>query len=229
MKRDRLRSRAGLQRDPATTVIEPRRFLSRESYALWLFEFLRVDLAQLSREQAEDWRHEAKQFVVLEGVILELPRGGGLQTGRDLPTISFLRAMQQELRDGLQTFQRGLDDWVRPPIVRRHARGGRILTESRQGSFRNLFVNNMLDLITENWSRIRACPQCGEAFLKVRKQQYCSPACSQKARTARFIAKGPRNYRREYERAVQKKLGTTAPLKNGRRQRSKIPARAQPS
>lgn len=209
------------QREPAKDVVEPRRFFSRESYATWLFDFLRVDLKAIPPGQAQDWRREAKEFVALGGgVILELTRNGGLHTGDELPTVPFLRTMQQQLRAGVQVLWRGTDDWVRPPILRRHARGGRILTESRQGSFRNLFVNTMLDLVIENWPRVRMCPHCGEPFLKVRKQQYCSPACSQKTRSARFAAKGPRDYRREYEQAVRKKLGTTARLKIRRRQTS---------
>jgi hypothetical protein len=50
--------------------------------------------------------------------------------------------------------------------------------------------------------RIRACPQCGRLFLKEGKQAYCSNACGQKVRWARFIAhRPPRDYRRERKQA----------------------------
>ena len=153
--------------------VEPRRFPSRESYATWLFEFLRVDFATMPAGQAQDWQREAKAFVDLgEGVIIDLSRSGGLQTPEQLPTIALLRSMQQQLRTGLETLWRGKDDWVRPPIKKRVARGGRLLLEHRQGSFRHLFVNAMQQMVIESWARIRTCPRCGNPFLKVRKQQY---------------------------------------------------------
>jgi hypothetical protein len=45
-----------------------------------------------------------------------------------------------------------------------------------------------MSLLEEFGTRLRRCPTCEvrRLFLKTRRQMYCSPACSQRARSARW-------------------------------------------
>jgi hypothetical protein len=179
---------------------------------------LNIDFATISPGQELDCRHEAKQFVWARGIILELSRPGGLAAADQLPTTALLRDLQQELRTGLQLLQEGLHGWKVPPIKGEVVRADKRLVRGYLGgSFRDYFVDTMQRLVEASWSRIRVCPQCRKYFLKSGKQAYCSPSCSQKARWARFTAKRPlRNYRREREHALQKRLGPKVSLQQRR-------------
>ena len=61
--------------------------------------------------------------------------------------------------------------------------------------------------------RLRFCrgPTCGRAFIARKRQEFCSPRCSQAERSRRFVSRHPeraRQLRREsYVRRVRRKLG----------------------
>jgi hypothetical protein len=208
----------------------PTRFPTRESYAKWLLAFLYADLGRLTPGQELEWRHGAIEFIdlVVGGVLFEL-EGDALNRADNLPTVAVLRTLQEKLKDGLAANRRG-DLWVeRQPTaalafldkgyVRKGS--GRLWTRVyREGGFRELFVAAMWDVLVEAGSRIYDCPTCTKYFLKSRKQEYCSPLCSQKARWARFTAnRPPRNYRREREQALKKRLGPRARVHPHKRRR----------
>jgi len=204
-------------------LLTSRRFPTRESHATWLFAFLRADFATMTPGQELDWREGAREFadIVGGGVIFERTQGGGLEAADNLPTLKVLRALQDKLRRGLEMGSRG-EVWTErvrliSGIIRLDKgyvrQGSRVIWRRfyQRGSFRDLFVAAMQEVILEAGSRISTCPQCHHYFLKSRKQEYCSPNCSQKARWARFTAtRPPRNYRRERERALQNRLGPKA-------------------
>jgi hypothetical protein len=197
--------------------VNRRRFPSRDSYATWLFAFLYADFTTMTPGQELDWREGALEFADLVGTsVFERARGGGLATD-NLPTMAILRALQDKLRTGLDAGWRGTWEEPQPRIaaiarldkgyVRR---GDRAIWKRvyRTGSFRVLFVATIWDVLIEAGSRIYTCPQCSRYFLKSRKQEYCSPVCSQKARWARFASTRPaRDYRREREQAIKRRLG----------------------
>ena len=202
-----------------------RRFQSRNAYVRWLFEFLRVDLTTTTAGQTLDWQRDAKDFLDLgEGSIIDLSPEGGLAAHDDLPTLSLLSTLQQELRTGIDRLWRDDGGWASPPIgaelVRFRGRfddNGWIRWTGRRGSFRSLFLNAMQRLVVESWPRLRKCPRCTQWFVKVRKQEYCSPICSQKTRWARFVAAHPpRDHHRKHERAVKKKLHAKVKVRRSR-------------
>lgn len=199
---------------PPLLFVQVRRFPSRDRYATWLFEFLRATFTPASSPETLEWQAAAKDFVDLgEGVIVDLSEEGGLSTVDGLPTVAVLKVLQQELQTALD--KRWQQPWPRPALTSEIAwAGDRFVPGSRRGSFRDLFVWAMQTVVLENGIRLRQCPQCGRVFLKTRKQQYCSPVCSQKTRWARYAAKRPkRDYPQEYERTVRKKVSAATKVK----------------
>ena len=82
-----MRARDRLQPDrPKMLFVQSRRFPSRESYATWLFDFLRVDFATIPPGQTQDWQREAKEFVDLgEGAVIELTEAVGCRPASRCP------------------------------------------------------------------------------------------------------------------------------------------------
>jgi hypothetical protein len=68
-----------------------------------------------------------------------------------------------------------------------------------------------VDLLKLAGDRLRECQECQKLFLAVKRQAYCGPKCSQKARTRRYQAthKETLSERRHtvYERKVRQQPG----------------------
>jgi hypothetical protein len=96
------------------------------------------------------------------------------------------------------------------------------------GSFRDRVLWTLSHLIGDApTDAIRACPECGTLFYRVRKQQYCSPRCVKRVamRQWRKTEAGKAYERhRSRERYVTQTKGRTLPqVKVGRRPRSRKP------
>ena len=72
---------------------------------------------------------------------------------------------------------------------------------------RAAFLARAADVIAEYWLRLRTCgnPECGNLFLPVKRQLYCSTKCSQKIQWEKYTKAHPnrkreRDYKAEYER-----------------------------
>jgi hypothetical protein len=52
------------------------------------------------------------------------------------------------------------------------------------------------NLILQAGHRLLACPACGTPFISVRKQEYCTPRCSQRTRNKNRVDKRPRKTKR---------------------------------
>jgi hypothetical protein len=207
--------------------VSPARFPSREDRARWLFGFLGADLGTLSPGQLLEMRRDAWQFVVEGTHTLVAPTpGDGVEEGtssRDrLPNVSLLKAIQEEWRAGSEKLKKGKWWVLEQPTKYGIARvGERVIRGHYEGTFRDLFLATMLDLVQESWPILFACPRCGNPFVKIGKQQYCSAVCSRKTRWERFkLNRGSRDYRGEREQALRKRLGKNAKIKPGHRRRS---------
>jgi len=56
---------------------------------------------------------------------------------------------------------------------------------SWRGTEAQAILGGVMDLLLDVGDRLRACAQCREAFVKRKRQAYCSTACSQRARDQR--------------------------------------------
>jgi hypothetical protein len=81
-----------------------------------------------------------------------------------------------------------------------------------EGDVRAVFMVHVADLLASEGRRVTKCARraCEKLFVRRKRGIYCSPACSQKERTQRHIAKlGPETFserRREYYEKQLRKL-----------------------
>jgi hypothetical protein len=68
-------------------------------------------------------------------------------------------------------------------------------------SARTAVFQGVKDLIVQAGDRLIACPACGKPFIALRKQEYCSTSCAQRARNERREANRPRKTDRKTRRA----------------------------
>jgi hypothetical protein len=202
------------------------RFPSAESRARWLFDFLRTDLAKTTEGQVLGLRKDALGFA--GAVIVQLPDSGPTRApsrdkaadrweqeqGHVVPAEELPR-LQASIRSGFNRLREHRWWLLEGPISYGIATlGGRIIRGHRQGAFRDLFLAAALDLVQEWWDRLYTCERCKAIFVKIGKQAYCSPTCSQKARMERFRSKRPpRNYLAEREQAARKRFGPNVRLR----------------
>jgi hypothetical protein len=180
-----------------------------DRYAQWFFEFLRSELRSLTPGQqlgmrADLWRFVAAELYTKSWSADEL-----------LPPIDTLEQLQAIARDGIESVRRGdwftLESGVGYGIA---ALRDRLIRGSRKGSFNDLFRAAVMDTLQANWHRVRACPRCGEIFLKLGKQKYCDAKCANRAHWATFKAKRPaRNHHDEYVHRTQKRTGAKLKIK----------------
>lgn len=100
------------------------------------------------------------------------------------------------------------------------------------GNFRDLFLMTMLiDLSQEPTDRILRCPECPTIFYRIRKQQYCSRRCVNRANVRHWRQsehgqqeEGTRA-RKRYEKKVERRTNKNVkPRKNRRRTRKSPPS-----
>ena len=184
-----------------------------ETYARWLFDFLRTDLSALSPNQVQRVRADIWAFVRPE-VIADASWATG-----QLPPIELVMQLRDDARKGIRRVREGhwfeLEHGIGYGIAKF---GDRIFRGSRRGTFPDLFRAAVMDTLQDFWGRLRECPRCHELFLKVGKQKYCGPVCSRRANWDAFQGRrNERDYRREYEKRVQKRLGPKAKVRIKRR------------
>jgi hypothetical protein len=204
------------------------------AYIKWFFDFLRTDLATLTPGQLLAMRADAHAFlghVILDptpgdvesqpAVIDEsLPpfyRHGQAVIESTGPTAASLQAVQREARAGLQRVRDGewfhveLEGPWRLSIVRE---GNRIIRLPRHGTFRMLFLAAAIDVVEQSWPQLRECPGCHTLFWKVGKQKFCTLACGSRTHWLAFKARrSARDYRREYNQTLRKRIGPVAKVK----------------
>ena len=178
-----------------------------EERARFLFEFARTDLSKLTPGQTADlfsnaWAFPAPFLTPIRPVAL---------TEKNKKT---LRQVRSDIRVGLQALKDG-HTWKVPgrsPALLLRPHPTRFAVRLYRGSVRQMFLAAVADVLLEIGPKLRRCknPSCGELFLRQGKLIYCSPACSQKTRWARFVIKHPnrqRKYSKEYLQRLKKRKG----------------------
>ncbi len=89
------------------------------------------------------------------------------------------------------------------------------LTWSQQTVYSAVFTE-LLEIVNRHGDRLRACDECGGPFVRIRRQQYCSRACSQRRRSARWYERHGEEARQRRKDDYQRKV---APARVRRRKR----------
>ena len=191
----------------------------------WLLDFSELNLQQISPSAASRWYSEAQDMVMrrpgslgFESVpsrpedleqFTALLTGGPETAARALPTLqpyvlAALEAAKRELPWELpyvptRAVLLPVGDWDEPPALR----------VSYTGTFVTMFVYSAIEALVSAWPSVRVCggpliertpnraDECQRLFIPDhRRQQYCSPACSSRARKRRFLERqAARDYR----------------------------------
>jgi hypothetical protein len=181
---------------------------SPDTYARWLFDFLRTDLATLTPGQLLGMRADLWAFVGPE--IVENPSWDG-----NLPTVDVLETLQRVARAGIQRVREG--EWFELEAGIKYGialAGDRVIRGNQRGTFDDLFRAAVMETLQGYWHRLPECPRCHAIFVKVGKQKYCSPTCASRAHWDAFKARRrARDHHSEYERRVKKRLGPNVKAK----------------
>jgi hypothetical protein len=124
-----------------------------------------------------------------------------------------LRGLQAEIAEGISAL---LSDppgkWELPTrkafltrTVPPDSRSPRIIIRW-EGDTRAMTIGRIVGLILHFGDRLRACPVCHTPFLSVRRQAYCSPACSQHERDRRKKAVKGIEANKEWTTRYKRKL-----------------------
>ena len=196
---------------PGTDALDPefRAFRARERAELPAKRRkMTTDLLNLAQRDPHafderDWRHAADLFAQLDRHAWLYERGI-VPPNRVVRPAAISRhkvlRLHAELNRGLSLLY-PLDDrayWERrawqppvrahrPTLVRQHRR----LASSIEATWPDTVWLVVMSLLTEFGRQITRCPSCDERrlFLKTRRQAYCSAACSQRVRSARWYDK----------------------------------------
>jgi len=92
------------------------------------------------------------------------------------------------------------------PVVERFP-----LLRTYEGDLEGRFLATAADVLVESWGdSLRRCPRCGRLFVQVRRQEFCTPKCSQAVRWERYVQAHPerdRDHAAEYESRQTRRLG----------------------
>jgi len=186
--------------DPIQRVIAAaeRMGYTHEARLGWVLNFVHRDLSML---RAGEWLDLQDDLFVFS---LQIPPDGikpsTLQRIRYPKKVGHkaLRTVQSQLKKMMEALVVRHGYWAVPPTIGRYcldrSTNGSITTgfihEGSMG-FTDTVVMAAINALTASQQRIRQCIECRRIFLAVRRQVYCAPVCSQKARTRRFLKAHP--------------------------------------
>ena len=166
----------------------------------WLLHFLKVDIRQL-----RPWTHRFEygwRSLGDEIVIFSLPiawsSNSEFASRMDFahpPGKRTIEKLQWELRRGMSALLRKdhSNIWripnLSPAVALIRLKNGKIRRYYRSKVLRDRFVTAVIDLLVSQGFTISTCPVCQEIFQIIKRQQYCSPRCSQNFRTQKYRAK----------------------------------------
>ena len=182
----------------------------------WLLRFGELDLDSLTDQQREAVRLEARAFLALQEVepavrrqLLRFPPPTAATPG--MLTQAETRSMHSWLRKGLGRL-RVSETWEFAPRVRYQldAYRGLLFSRLRANSRVEQFKALAYDAFRDARFRFRLCPECSRPFVPVRRQSYCSSACSQAWRTRKWRSTHREKVRKmrrdQYRRSITGKL-----------------------
>lgn len=200
--------------------------------ARWLLDFAFLDLNALSPGDWLNLRAELHGFCCSKSYGYEW--SPELAGGWDpfFPEDQNIRELQLWLRSGLMTLVLGHRDkrasyWkieYQASLALRWNRG--VLMDwnfpGAAGPGADLFRFRVYSVLSSEASRFRSCLECRRPFMAEKRQEYCWPRCSDKARMRRFRQQQLPAVRRQrrraaYEKLVHKRLGPNVRIGTRRR------------
>ncbi len=103
------------------------------------------------------------------------------------PSTDLLNDLSVRIREGIAAVVGG-QEWREGPLALidelRPTEG--LVGVRYEGKARDCFLAKAMDLVAEQRARLRACPTCGQVFIRRRRAKYCSSRCSANARYTRW-------------------------------------------
>lgn len=169
--------------------------------ARWLAGFANADLAHAKASGLDAWRWQAIVWSLADPPDLEVafrapplswsPLWDPQRTVDDPSPV--VRQLHRDLRAYLDRLLADARVIVKhaagEPLLERHPDG--TVTRRVIGSAVMAFFTAVCDVLVELGPRLQVCdpPACGKYVAAVGHYRYCSPACSQRVRTRRFVEK----------------------------------------
>ncbi len=168
--------------------------------ARWLAGFANAELAHAKASGLDAWRWQAIVWSLADPPDLEVAFRAALSwsplwnphTQADDPS-PVVRQLHRDLRAYLDRLladgRVGVKHAAGEPLLERHADGS--IIRWLIGSAVMTFFTAVCDVLVELGPRLRVCdpPACDKYVAAVGHFRYCSPACSQRIRTRRFVEK----------------------------------------
>lgn len=181
-----------------------------EGFAQWLLNFSFKGTESLSQK---DWKN-----LQWEGFVFAYPYGFPTMYGRAMrspPSITDLIEMQRWVGSLWNNLQKGEMSYIESNnwVAELYAENDRIVGFARpvSSSWQESFKLELFQVITAKDlnGRFRFCKSelCLRPFLSIKRQIFCSPACSQYHRTTSYRSKNRERFRekrREYYKKIQR-------------------------
>ncbi len=172
----------------------------------WLVGFLGRDLSRLREGEWLDLEDDLKTFAT--GTLPQGPQGSkDLVLAEWNPMTPLTREeihrLQNDLNSGLksllETGRWDLPKVAAPVFLKRihtDSTGRTRIVKHYKTSLWDSIVLQAIDIFEWGGNRIRACQECHQPFLAIKRQIYCSRQCSQRIRDRRFRERNNRSSRR---------------------------------
>jgi hypothetical protein len=118
-----------------------------------------------------------------------VPGDGGIHDPLAVGRLNYFKALQMQLRSGLEQLASGDDDWILPPTRLRLGCDARKFVGHNQGDWGAVFLRECAVLINGlERSRLQKCSEsgCDSVFVKIKKARYCATHSSARARSKRY-------------------------------------------
>ena len=158
-----------------------------------LLDFAQADIDALPVAKRQHLLAAMRSFVGEIGLLVDSTGESNVVT--TVPTLSMeqVRSLQQPLRDGLESLYpsgvwRPPLQWAPPLAVEaiEIARGSREFGLIYVVAWPDAFWFAALKLLEHYGTSVRRCARCGRLFIRTKRQEYCTPACSQNTRSQRW-------------------------------------------
>lgn len=157
-----------------------------EDRVRWLLDFAARDLDKLN---PEDW---FALYVEVLFFLSPIPVMRGGATERHPPAFpAEARFLQRWVRRGLVTLAEG-GEWrfgTKRTYALRVSEEGILERPIEGGQLRDQFMIAVFEALMEARERLRSCVECHRLFIARKRQAYCTPRCSQAARTRKYRRK----------------------------------------
>jgi hypothetical protein len=160
----------------------------------WVLDFVKQNLDELRPDQRVSLGYD------LRLAALNYLPGGLVGTMESIPDDT-LRDYQRNIREGLRgLLSKHPTSWSLPATPRlewnpRVAHTGQRFRIGFEGGEEAGIITGVAHLVLELGERLRGCSECGDPYVAVKRQSYCSHACSLKARYRRRDARRGRSPR----------------------------------